>query len=408
MIKKIMKRIMLMVGAIILTMPSVAFALEKLVFVSIYVPRINYKPVFYISRIDIKNNELEFVYNTDYEKQIARFGAAWVKDEEKWNLPYDSIRTYPSVDEEWSEKIFWSGDYELEIKEYITSTDGSLAHYVIESETDLKENDTMAIYYIVETTDGERWVGIALYDACGTEDWGDNACYSNNKFIREKEYSAATYYLDKAPVRKVESEPKRVLEDEEPILETEVVPEPEVVSVPEPEVVSEPEPEVVSEPESETISVSEPETISEPEPETISVPKEERKIEEDASKEEDTVPDEEVVVTREEDEEPVLLATIEIPELEDELDTDEEMTEIEEEPEDNIDIYSEGDEVYEGFGETTLDVPMLGNVKGDTPEEKPNLVPIALISLGLGAILAWFLLFIVKMTSTSKKLKYKD
>ncbi|MBP5512076.1 hypothetical protein J6X90_01685 [Candidatus Saccharibacteria bacterium] len=376
MIKKIIKRIMLAVGAIILAVPSAAFALDRLVFVSIYVPRINYNPVFYISRIDIKNNELEFVYNTDYEKQIARFGAAWVKDEEKWNLPYDSIRTYPSVDEEWSEKIFWSGDYELEIEKYITSTDGSLAHYVIESEADLKENDTMAIYYIVETTDDERWVGIALYNTCGTEDWGDNACYSNNKFIREKEYSAATYYLDKAPVRKVESEPKRVLEDEEPIPETKVIPEPEV--------------------------------ISEPEPETIAVPKEERKMEEDTPKEENTVSDEEVVVTREEDEEPVLLATIEIPELEDELDADEEVTEIEEESEDNIDIYSEDDEVYEGFGETTLDVPILGNVKGDTPEEKPDLIPIALISLGLGAILAWFLLFIVKMTSTSKKLKYKD
>jgi hypothetical protein len=236
----------------------------------------------------------------------------------------------------------------------------------------------------VETTDDERWVGIALYNACGTEDWGDNACYSNNTFIREKEYSVATYYLDKAPVRKVESEPKRVLEDEEPIPETEVIPEPEVVSEPEPE------------------------TVSEPESETISVPKEERKIEEDAPKEENTVPDEEVVVTREEDEEPVLLTTIEIPELEDELDTDEEVTEIEEESEDNVDIYSEDEEVYEGFGETTLDVPILGNTKGDNTKEKSDLIPIVLISLGLGAILAWFLLFIVKMTSTSKKLKYKD
>lgn len=376
-LKELLKKLGLAILSISLLTPMSTFASDEFSGVD-YPSRINNIPAVYISRIDFTNNELEFTLNTLEGKKLARFGAAWVKDRSDEYLNADA-RSYPSVDEVWSEKIFWSDDYDLDIESYHSNDSSFFKRYTVDAIVDLKDNIYWDMYYIAETTDGIRWVNKVTYGNCGSVWQAGKACIGN-VFRNETEVDNVQYFLRDAPEKFTKTEIPRVvvIPDPEPTVEPEPTPESEPVVEPEPtfELESTPEPELTMgsettiEPEA---TVNETENISKPE------------------------------------NDPVLITGVEVLATQGLTDTD---NDINEEFEDNIiEELEDFNEFYEGFGDSTLGVPILGGVNedGEEPEcEEINVLMYFIFGAAVGAILAWFLSFIIKMISTSKELKYKE
>lgn len=352
-LQKLSKKIKLAAFVLAFTLaPTEVFASEAYP-ITDYPPRINNVPGFYITMIDPTNNQIEFTLNELFGVEPARFGVAWIED--RANAEAD-VRSFTGVDESFARKVFWSDDYDLELESYHSrDVAGFLRKYVIDSEVDLRENIYHDFYYIIETTDGERWANKVTYDECG-EAWTEGMACFNAGIKNDTEVDNVTYGLGEAPEKFIKTEIYR--------------------SHPEPEPVVEPEPDEPVEPDDSEPSDSDETGVVEGE------------NAENAEKSDS-------VQNSDDAQAPVVIERAVAQVARNATDTDEEIVE-------------ETDEVNEGFGDTTLEVPMLGGAEKTDEKiecEKINVLPYVLSGVGIGAISTWFLFLMIKKAKTLQAFK---
>ena len=436
-ILKSLKLAALSFSTAVMMMPAAVFASEEYPGTD-YPPRINNIPGFYITVIDPTNNQIEFTLNTLFNKEPARFGVAWIRDRSEPVLNAD-IRSFTGIDESTSTKVFWSDDYDLDLESYHSrDTAGFLRKYVVDSEVDLSHNTFRELYYIIETTDGDRWVNKAIYQECG-DAWTEGKACAMSWIKNDVEVDNVAYALTDAPEKFINKNIPRVAATPEP---EPVTPEPE----PEPVTPEPAEPEPV-EPEPANPEPVEPEPVmpepepANPEPEPVNPEPVEpepliSELEPTVSESEPVIPEStnstsaestepvtsktETVISKTEvktSSEPVALVTVakvEVPNTDQSsTDTADDVAEISEvefddEYDDEYEDYDEYSDSNEGFGDTTLEIPMLGGTdetKEKSSCEKENVIPYILIGAGIGATLTCFLLFVINRVKALQALR---
>ena len=290
-------------------------------------------PVFSITRIDLTNNQLEFSMNEVglYGKVLKNFGAGWITDHSAGVENMD-LRAYESVSNVWSQRVFWSDDNNL--SNYISYDDGSWKKYTVDSEVDLKSNDTYRLFYIAEFEDGDKWISRISYEDCASAWTEGMSCDSKGYISGSLNYDHTKFKLVAAP-KKIVDEP------EQPVVEPVAV---EPVS-------EEPTPEPTPTPENMT---------TEPTVEQLGTEAKTNDVEAATVK---TV-------------ENVMVIGGDTEEIDDEADDETDDEEIDLSP--------------EGPGETTLDVPTLGK----TEVIGFNWLPYFIGGAVVGGGLTWFLVYL--------------
>ncbi len=299
-------------------------------------------PAITLSRIDETNNQLEFIVDTRYmgNRKPTRLSAGLPLDYDDSGF---ELLAHENVDDSNSIRVLnidWN-----EALAYRTSS-GIYDVYIFNPEVNLGDDVIHKMFYVVDFADGTKWINLAIYDACAN--WKDGNSCNVLYYDGTREYATAIYRLTKAPAKFDVPlwEPK--VSDGEEELETEEK--------------LENEGELGTEEELET---SEEESETEPESNSGVV----------------------VAIETEEEAREVLLSSM--PKT---LDT--------------IDIEgSEGEEIVDspdGAGETTLDVPILGNMK--QKEEKTfNWLIYFIAGTAVGATSTLFLFSMFKRFKNGKR-----
>ena len=181
-------------------------------------------PVFYISKIDQTNNEVEFKLYTeevDYSSQIENVEVRWSKEARN----------------DWGEVVF-SND-STPFSEYYTEDDYAFKKYVVGAEVNLWDDQFYIWRYTVTLTDGSKWANYLDFSDCGPYVAYGMGCEVIGNMFGEQ-YNTMLYgsVMVEVKERPVEPEP-------EPVEPEPVEPEPELVE-PEPEPVG-PEPTELTE-----------------------------------------------------------------------------------------------------------------------------------------------------------------
>lgn len=395
-----------------------------------YVPQVNGIPAFYINTIDPTNNQVEFYLNTLSGVEPERFGLAWIRDRSSAYLNKD-VRSYPSVSERWSQKVFWSDDYELSLESYHSGDAGFIKKYTVDAIVSLKNNTFKDLYYIVEMKTGERWANKVTYGDCGWS-WKEGKACESSGIQDGVLVDGVSYTLVDAPSKFYKLEiPKSG--GEEPVVEPEPdpIPEPDPTPTPDPDPTPDPEPnpepddsekngqgtdEQKSDSTEEKPAETKPTTTDKPtnnSAATIAVvtPKDNDNSNKNSGSAQISIAVHENNASDEgdlEDEEsPTLLENVVFSSDNQNTDSDGDVSEaVDGEDDGESDGVSE--EGYEGFGDSTLDVPMLGDVSDDEDGEekltceKINVVPYILLGAGIGIVSTLFLLFVIKKARDAK------
>ena len=335
------------------------------------VPQTSNIPQFYIRRIDITNNQLEFALLSRIArtKTVLRFGAGWVSDRSEPFVNAD-VRTY-NLGDPGITTAFWSGNENAE--DFVSSEEGGyFKTFTVDASIDLRHNVFKDMFYIVEFTNGEVWMNKLNYEECGIN-WTMGKSCNQAYFINDQLVGNVVYHLEDAPTEKFQRRYTTPVTDPEPVMEPEptVDPEPTVEPEPviEPEPVVEPEPTIDPEPTVEPEPTIEPEPVTEPEQPTVG----------------DTTNDSE-------GEKPTLIANV--------ASTVKYATDVtSSDTSDDNNIYNIEDdeltEVNEGFGDTTLEVPELGSGVTVTKCDELNFWPYLLFGF-LGGIFLSSVLSLIK------------
>jgi hypothetical protein len=314
------------------------------------VPRTNNVPQFFIRRIDITYNQIEFAYAIGLAgaKTIAKFGVGWVADD---SLAGADVRTY-NFGDPGIQTVFWSGN-EV-ISDFASADVGYFKTYTVDSDVDLNSNTSRELFYYVEFTNGEVWMNKASYTDCGNS-WTMGKSCNKAYYMNDKEIDSVVYQLENVPETKFQRKYTPVAEPE---------PESEPTQDPEPTTALVPEPEPVAEPE---LPESEPVVTEFTESNNISGDKEEARA----------------LIAK-------VASTVKYATDTTSTDTDDE-EDIDEDDEDEI------MDSNEGFGDTTLDVPVLGGV---SKCDELNFWPYLLLGFGGGIFSALVLSYIKKANKT--------
>ncbi len=327
-----------------------------------YPPRAsNNVPAIYMSRIDIENNQIEFTVDTERldDKTISNIGVGWAKNN-SYLMENSNILEYETVETDWSEKVLKKSTDEL--ASYLARSSEFEQVYIIDADVDIKSNELNKMFYIVDFTDGSKWINNASYEDCG-QAWVPGLNCVAGRFSSMKEYDNVVYVTAGAPEKFIGTNPEPT--EPEPVEPEPITPDPTVSddvgpTTPEP-VVDDPEP-----------VVSDPEVISE-----------NREIENEEKAQVNDNKNTVVLASA-----PQTIDTVQSKNIT--LDDDEE---------DN-NIYEELTEAPEGAGETTLDIPMLG---GTNKCDEFNWLPYFIAGTALGAISIWFLFSIIKKVKNDRK-----
>ena len=301
-----------------------------------YVPLNNSgEPVFYISRIDPTNNELEFTLDKEVvnESEIQGVEVGWISDRSSNVLEMD-VLSYETASNSWSQRVFANG--ETSFSTYFSEENDFYRKYLVPTEVDLKNNVFKDLFYIVNLDNGEKWINSIDYGDCGYAWYYGESCDVIG-FMAGMELNNIFYQLVDTTMK-----------------DTGVEPEPAPVSEPESEPVVEPlEPEPTVEPADELV---------------IKPEKTEAELESTVKDEQET---------------PRKIATVasfvkDVKEMNSGGDSEENNDET---------------EVLEGSGDTVLDVPLLG--KAEEKTENPLWwLPFFIGGTAFGAVSTWFLFFI--------------
>lgn len=351
-------------------------------------------PVIYLPDIDLTNNQIKIIINTMSlsGKTVSRISAGWVSDYSNPEATAD-ILSYETLDVDWAVKALDVSAGELNT--YLAKEVGIYNIYIVDALVDLKENRTLKMFYIVDFTDGTKWINDLSFPKC--IGWTEGQKCTVTMYTQEKYHDNVQYILGAAQEKFI-----RTIPEPEPVVEPEPTPEPEPTSEPEPVVESEPtpepepvlEPEPTSEPEPVLELINDPATEPKTETETVVEPQSKPATEPVSSLEPDTQSEATTVETPRNDENeneneivvasaPQTIDTVKVEKVS--TDTDEEYID-----------YDELTESPEGPGETTLDVPMLGEPETiEVDQEEFNWLPVFIAGVAVGAILTWFLFSII-------------
>lgn len=332
------------------------------------VPQTNNIPQFFIRRIDLTHNQLEFAYAIGLagNKTISRFGVGWISDRLE-SLVNADVRTYNFGDPE-TQIVFWSGN-DI-ISDFASDDVGYFKTYTVDADVDLKSNIYYELFYRVEFTDGEVWMNKVTYGDCGRK-WKAGKSCNKVYYINDKQVDNVVYQLEDAPAVKFQRKYTPVVE---PTSDPEPTPEPTHDPEPTPEPTPEPEPTA--------------EPISEPEPTTTEpVPGPEPTPEESTSEAAGT------------DEKPKLIAKVAstVKYATDVTSTNTAATSEINEDDTEESIEDELTEANEGYGDTTLDVPALGQA---SKCDEFNFWPYIILGFGGGVFLSLVLSYIKKAKDT--------
>lgn len=404
-LKQVIKKGGVMFAASVMVLPTIAtpvYATDLYPGHS-YVPLDNTgAPVFYISKIDPTNNQLEFYHNSGWGENIEvdTVEVGWIADRSAVNINRD-ILSYDSARNTWSQTVF-SG--ESKISNYLTQEDGDIKRYTVDTEVALSNNVFKDLFYIVNLTDGTKWINTVDYGDCGYN-WSYGMSCDVMSYIPGFEYNNILYDLKNVEIKQPVSEQisggtdasTDVTTDEQTNNETNN----ETASG---ETLEEKTEEKVDEPETET----QPETIAVDE---TAVPLTEENIKEINEKTVETAdPTDEqsmadVVEANDNTETEVvektaseLKAVTAVVRTNMNSDTTDE-TEYEEgddEAEDEDEDEDEIDFSPEGNGDTTLDVPLLGKTEQIESSLVFNWIPYFIGGAAVGTILTLILNSIIK------------
>ena len=307
-----------------------------------YVPLDNSgSPVFYISKIDPTNNQLEFFYNTDANNaEISGVEVGWIADRSTNILGMD-ILSYESATNAWSQRVFSNGTKQF--SEYLDREDGGVKYYTVDAEVSLTNNVFKDLFYIVNLADGSKWINSVEYGDCGYF-WSYGKSCNVLSFMPGMEYNNILYTLKDVEIKNTGSSTTES--------------EPTNNSIDEPE--TQPNTDVVS----DNSIDREPTTLENNE-----------KVEMVSSEMPETI------------EKAVTVASFV-------------KSTVEETDSEDFDEDEDDEDVYEGSGDTTLDVPLLGK-----SEKEINYLwwlPFFLGGAALGAISTWFLFSILKKRKESR------
>ena len=196
-------------------------------------------PTFILSRVDLTNNQLEFSVNINWlgEKVLSNFGAGYVTN--RAAVRSLDILEYDSVSNPWSERVFWSDNEDLSKYMYKSGGIDGWAKYVVDAESDLLLNDSGELFYLAEFTDGDKWLNEFDYSECLSEWSRGMECDAMPMMNGNSQAFEIKYILSEAPDGKL-----MVGQTQEQKSKNEIVSGPESGSEPESEnfeVVSEPE-----------------------------------------------------------------------------------------------------------------------------------------------------------------------
>ena len=349
-------------------------------------------PTFILSRVDLTNNQLEFSVNVNWlgEKVLSNFGAGYVTN--RAAVRSLDILEYDSVSNPWSERVFWSDNEELSKYMYKSGGIDGWAKYVVDAESDLLLNNSGELFYLAEFADGDKWLNEFDYSECLIEWSRGMECDAMPIMNGNSQTFEIKYILSEAPDGKL-----MVGQTQEQKNKNEIVSGPESGSEPESrselESGSEPEPE-----NSEVVSELEPETNIEVETEALGgeITNNAFNIE-NADELEGKVDNEAVEVSIETKK---VLAT---KNSENGAKSDLKLASVKQTTKEAKEIgdgVADGDvavDTPEGPGETTLDVPTLG----EASKIDFNWLPYFLGGAVLGWILTWFLVYIVMKKKVS-------
>ena len=351
-----------------------------------YPTLVDYIPAIYMSRIDPTNSQIEITVNTMYldGRTIAKIGSGFIRDHSE-PIENRDILTYEFVDPKWSTVMF---NYDMEeIETYFTREEGTLKVYTVNTSKALSSNTFKRLYYIVDFTDGTKWVNNVNYMECG-KDWVMGKSCDAYRYEQDKEYDNVRYLLADAPEKFIKPDPKVTSEPEstsEPETTPELEPTAEMETVLDPEPIAEPESTQEVEPILESDST--PELVIEPEPVSITEP-----IMEPTTPVIETVS--EVIVEETPRNNEIVLASA--PQIIDTVKVEEISTDTDDEVEDVYDVLTESPD---GPGETTLDIPLLGKSGEEASEivemQDSNWLLIFIAGVTLGAISTWFLFSLI-------------
>ncbi len=338
----------------------------------------NWIPAIFIQDVDATNNQFKIIVNTRYldGKTVASISAGWVYDYSNPDANRD-ILAYDTVDPAWAVKALDISMTELET--WLYSETGIFRVYVVDAETELRNNTSFKMFYIVNFTDGTKWINDLDYSVCSG--WVEGKNCTTTMYIQGKYHDNVKYVLANAMEKFVRTIPDPVPEPEpnpepEPVTDPEPIPEPTPEPVSEPEPVPEPTPEPTPEP---ALTIDPAPTV---EPELTSVTEEKPEVKTEKISEETPRNDEIVIASA-----PQMVDTVRIQEISTDTDETEE------------DVYDIMTESPDGPGETTLDVPLLGKSEEDATEvaetENFNWLLIFIAGVALGAISTWFLFSLI-------------
>ena len=309
-----------------------------------------------VNRIDFENNQIEMVFNprTYLNKTIKKVSMGWVKNhsEEVDNL---DLLSYGTVNVGWAQKVF-EMDFET-LKTYKAKEIGVYRVFILDPDdgVDLKTNLDKRMFFIVDFTDGTKWIDQLTYSNC---DYTPGKSCNVLRYQYEREYDVLIYALADAPTKFIrnlpETEPVNTGNDSVDANIDETLDDAENVDV---------SGEVEEKDTNETDTI---EVVVASMPETIDIVNREVKSSDDdtmSMKKEDL----------------------------DELDESE-----------NTDGVEEYDESFDGPGETTLDIPVLGGVSS----EKCNNADWILIFISgavAGTVLTSFLFSMIRYIKEAKR-----
>lgn len=315
-------------------------------------PNINI-PGVTVNRIDFENNQIEMVFNprTYLNKTIEKVSMGWVKNhsEEVDNL---DLLSYGTVNIGWAQKVF-EMDFET-LKTYKAKEIGVYQVLILDPDdgVDLKTNLDKRMFFIVDFTDGTKWIDQLTYDNC---DYIPGKSCNVLRYQYEREYDVLIYALADAPTKFV-----RNLSETEPV-----------------------------DTENNNVDVDISETVDDTENADISGEVEENET--DTTK---------VVVASM----PETIDTVnrDVKSSDDDaIDMKKEDLDELDETED-VDGVEEYDESFDGPGETTLDIPILGGVSA----EKCNNTDWILIFISgavAGTVLTSFLFSMIRYIKEAKR-----
>jgi hypothetical protein len=316
-----------------------------------------------LTKIDPTNSQVRFTIDMEETGKIAGIGVGWVTDK---SAAPRYILFYETMDEPWIEKFFYK-EWD-DFSTYLSGQDGKFNSYTVDGDIELSLNTTNKLFYIVDFEDGTKWINEATYSVYG-ESWIEGKSFDARFYRNDLNFDTVIY-------EQVDASEKFIR----------VLPEPE----PEPEpVTSEPEPEL--EPEPVTSEPTKEEKIEES-PETDPIPSSETEVKTAIIEVAPSDEEKESTVTTASD--PKTIDTVIKKSVT--TDTDEDYDEYEDES------FDELTESPEGLGETTVDVPVLGNTMEESPASNNSILYI-IGGTALGAGLTWFLFSLYRKYKKDKR-----